>query len=114
MDHRELIERYYRCFRERDLDGLRALLTPDFHHVSSFGEHFDRDEMLAAIWPSVGRSWARDLSIFGEAPEFMVRYTVESDQRPSMSMAEYIRFAGAQISEIEVYLGREVPRPPPG
>ena len=107
MDHREVIERYYRCFRERDLEGLRAILTPDFHHVSSFGEHFDRDEMLAAIWPAVGQSWARDLSIFGEDHEYMVRYTVESSHRAPTAMAEYIRFAGDEISEIEVYIGRE-------
>ena len=112
MDHRDIIKRYYQCFRERDLDGLRAILTPDFHHVSSFGEHFDRDEMLTAIWPSVGQSWARNLSIFGGDLEYMVRYTVESSHRPEIAMAEYIRFAGKQISEIEVYVGREVPSPP--
>lgn len=111
MDHRDVIERYYQCFRERDLDGLRAILTPDFHHVSRFGEHFDRDEMLTAIWPSVGQTWAHDLGIFGEDQEFMVRYTVESNERPQTAMAEYIRFAGHQIAEVEVYVGRELPSP---
>lgn len=110
MDHRDIIERYYRSFQDRDLEGLRAILTPDFHHVSAFGEHFDRDRMLDTIWPSVGQSWARDLRIFGDAPEFIVCYVVDSTQRPSMSMAEYIRFEGERIAEMEVFLGRELPR----
>jgi hypothetical protein len=107
--HHELIERYYRCFRERDRAGLGALLTADFHHVSSFGEHFDRDKMLDAIWPTVGRSWARNIKVFGETPEFMVRYEVESPDRPVAHMAEYVRFECERITEIEVYVGRVLP-----
>src|SRR5688500_12742834 len=109
MDHAAVIQDYYRCFRERDLEGLRRILTPDFHHVSSFGEHFDRDQMLAEIWPAVGRSWAEEPQIFGEAPEFMVRYRIESTERRGASMAEYVRFQDGLIAEIEVYLGREHP-----
>jgi hypothetical protein len=29
-------------------------------------------------------------------------------------MAEYVRFEGDRIAEIEVYVGREVAAPPPG
>ncbi len=57
-DHRQIIERYFNSFRERDREALRAVLTADFHKVSSF--------------------------------------------------AEFIRFDGERIAEIEVYLGREV------
>jgi hypothetical protein len=111
MNHRQIIEAYYRAFRERDREGLRSILAPDFHHVSSFGEWRDRDAMLEPIWPGVGQSWAAKLQIFGAAPEFMVRYQHEappSAPRPSMSMAEFIRFEGDQIAEIEVYIGREL------
>lgn len=109
MRHRELIERYYWCFRARDRAALEQLLTPDFHHVSSFGEHFNRDQMLDAIWPTVGRSWARHIQVFGEPPEFMIRYEVESLDRPVARMVEYVRFEGERITEIEVYVGRELP-----
>jgi hypothetical protein len=111
MVHRQIIEAYYSAFRKRDLQGLRSILTPDFHHVSSFGEWRDRDAMLEAIWPAVGQSWAVNLQIFGEAPEFMFRYqheTLPGIPRPPMSMAEFIRFRGDKIAEIEVYLGREL------
>jgi len=63
--------------------------------------------MLEEIWPAVGQSWAVDLEIFGEGSEFMVRYRIEAKERPSMKMAEYIRFDGDRICEIEVYAGRE-------
>jgi hypothetical protein len=109
-DHRRIIESYYRAFRERDRDGLRAILEPDFHHVSAFGEWTDRDAMLDAIWPEVGQSWAVDLQIFGEAPEFMVRYALEclpGSWRPLMNMSEYVQFQGDKIAMIEVYMGRE-------
>ena len=111
MDHRQIIQDYYRAVRERDREGLRSILTPDFRHVSRFGEWRDRDAMLEAIWPGVGQSWAANLQIFGEAPEFIVRYQHESlpgVQRPPMSMAEFIRFEGDNIAEIEVYFGREL------
>lgn len=111
MDYRQIIEAYYGAFRERDRERLRSILTPDFHHVSSFGEWRNRDAMLEAIWPGVGQSWAVNLQIFGDAPEFMVRYQHEGlpgSRRPPMSMAEFIRFDGDKIAEIEVYIGREL------
>jgi hypothetical protein len=113
-NHHQTIERYFRAFRERDRDTLRSILTPDFHHATSFGEWRDRDAMLDAIWDGVGVSWAVDLQIFGEPPEFMVRYDLESSPgvgRPRMSMAEYVRFRGEAIAEIEVYVGRTHPAP---
>lgn len=108
MDHRSAIETYYRCYRERDRKTLRGLLAPGLHHVSSFAEYHDRDEMLDAIWPTVGRSRAVNLEIFGRDSEFMVRYHVEAEERSPTKMAEYIRFDGDRISEVEVYVGREL------
>lgn len=105
MDQRRIIEEYYRCFRERDQDPLHEILTSDFHHVSSFAEYQDREVMLRDIWPMVGQSWACELQIFGDGPEYMVRYRLDSRVRPATNMAEYIRFEGDQISEIEVFLG---------
>jgi ketosteroid isomerase-like protein len=117
MDHRQLVERYYRAFRHRDREALRSLLTPDFRHLSAHGEWRDRDAMLEAIWPAVGEAWATRLQIFGEPPELMVRYeneTAPGVRRPRRAMAEYVRFEGDRIAEIEVYVGREVAAPPPG
>jgi hypothetical protein len=110
MDKRHAIHEYYRCFRDRDLEGLRALLAPDLLHVSSFGLHTDRDWMLEEIWPSVGQSWARNVAVFGDGDEYMVRYEVEARDRPSSSMAEYVRFVGDRIAEIEVFVGRTLQR----
>ena len=111
MDYEDAIRRYYGAFRTRDLEGLRALLTPDFHFVSSFGEYRDRDAMLEEIWPSVGHTWARDLRFFGVGPEFVVLYEHENAagvERPPMRMAEHIRFEGDRITAIEVFVGRAV------
>jgi hypothetical protein len=107
MDRRRAIEEYYRCFRDRDLEALRSLLLPDFKHVSSFAVHIDRDRMLDEIWPHVGQSWARKLRIFGDGDEFMVKYEVESQERAAVSMAEYVRFAGDRMAEIQVFVGRQ-------
>jgi hypothetical protein len=115
MDYHETIELYYRAFRERDREGLRAILTPGFRHVSSFGEWNARDAMIEAIWPGVGQSWATNLRIFGEGPELIVRYdheTAPGAPFPPRSMAEYIRFDGDRIAEVEVYIGRELPGAP--
>ena len=109
MNHRDTIERYYRAFRERDFETLRTILTPDFIHKSKYMEWRERDSMLAAIWPAVGRSWAADLEIFGGAPTFMVRYRHEHAPglpQTASRMAEFIRFQGERIAEIEVYEGR--------
>jgi hypothetical protein len=111
VDYHRAIERYYRAFRERDRETLRALLTPDFHFISSFGEYRERDVMLDAIWPAVGQTWAKHLRIFGAGPEFVVLYEHENapgTQRPPMRMAEYVRFEGERLAAIEVYVGRPV------
>jgi ketosteroid isomerase-like protein len=110
MDHRVAIERYYRAYRERDRAALEALLTDDFRFRSSFGAFDGRDAMLDAIWPMVGRSWATNLRIYGEPPEFVVLYENEAEpgvEHPRNHMAERIRFAGDRIAEIEVFIGPE-------
>jgi hypothetical protein len=115
MDYHGAIERYYQAYRDRDRESLRSLLVPKFHFVSSFGEYDDRDGMLDDIWPAVGRTWATNLRVFGQGPEFVVLYEHENApgvECPSMSMAEYIRFEGERIAEIEVFFGRSVV--PPG
>jgi ketosteroid isomerase-like protein len=106
MEKREVVAEYYRCYRDRDLEALRAILAPNFRHKSSFGEYADRDAMLAEIWPTVGKSWARDLQIIGGESEFVARFVVESKERPPQRMAEYIRFEDDRIAEVETYLGR--------
>ena len=114
MDYRRAIEDYYRAYRERDLEGLRALLTPDFHFVSGFGEYRDRDAMLAEIWPAVGQTWAEGLRVFGDGPEFVVLYehaSVPGAVRPPMRMAEHVRFEGERIARVEVFVGRPLPPP---
>lgn len=105
MTREEAIRDYYRCFAERDRAGLEARLRPDFRHVSLSGIHDDRDRMLDAIWPEVGRSWAVGIRIFGSGQEFMVRYRL-AGERDGL-MAEYIRFEGDRIAEIEVFAGCE-------
>jgi ketosteroid isomerase-like protein len=108
MDHEAAIRAYYGCFAERDRAGLERLLTPDFRHISPFGVHEDRDRMLDEIWPHVGKSWAVDIEIFGAAPAFMVRYR-HAGEHSGSTLAEYIRFDGDRIAEIEVYVGRDAP-----
>jgi hypothetical protein len=114
MDYRDAIERYYQAYRDRDRESLRSLLTPDFHFASSFGEYNDRDAMLDEIWPGVGQSWATNLRVFGNGPDFVVLYEHENApgvQRPAMTMAEYVRFEGDRIAAIEVFVGRPVTLP---
>jgi hypothetical protein len=114
MDHRNAIERYYRAYRDRDRDSLQSLLASNFHFVSSFGEYRNRDAMLDEIWPAVGQTWATNLRIFGDDPEFVVLYehaNTPALKQPPMSMAEYVRFEGDRIVEIEVFVGRVAKRP---
>lgn len=108
IDHEAVIRQYYAAYRDTDKEALRATLTPDMKHLSEFGTHSDRDAMIEQIWPSVGQTWADDLRVFGEAPDFMVRYRVVGGERPSRNMAESLRFEGDRIAEIEVFVGREV------
>ena len=114
MDYHGRIRRYYRAFRDRDRECLQLLLTPDFHFVNSFGKHHDRDTMLDEIWPAVGQTWAANTRVFGEGPEFVVLYAHENApavERPPMSLAEYLRFEGDRIAEIEVFVGRPLVPP---
>lgn len=103
MNQEKTIRDYYRCFKDRDRGTLETILTPDFVHSSPFGRFDDRDKMLDAIWPSVGDRHAVDLEIFGEGDAYMVRY--RHNIAPQPKLAEFIRFKGDKIAEIEVYLG---------
>jgi len=62
--------------------------------------------MLEQIEPEIGKGWARDIQVFGGGDEFIARFVVDSTERPSMRMAEYVRFEGDRIAEVETYLGR--------
>jgi hypothetical protein len=104
MTHQEMIRDYYRCFRDRDRATLERILKPDFRHASPFGSYDSRDRMLDEIWQHVGAVHAIDIKIFGNGPDYMVRYR-HSGGSPAR-LAEYVRFDGDQIAEIEVYPGR--------
>lgn len=102
-DHRGIIRDYFDCYRTRDRARLRALLAPDFHHLSPFGEWTERDAMLDAIWPSVtGEVYADAIEIFGDGPEYMVRYRHAGSPA---HIAEHFRLDGDSIAAVEVYLG---------
>lgn len=103
MNHCDLIRDYYRCYKERDQERLRALTAPDLVHSGPFGRYEDRDAMIDEIWPHVGPIWAADIEIFGDGPAYMVRYRHEG--AASGRLSEYVRFDGDTIVEIEVYLG---------
>ena len=109
MRYHDAIHQYYRAYRDRDRAALERLLAADFHFRSPFGEYRDREVMLEQIWPYVGQTWATNIRIFGEGPEFVVLY--EHENAPGMTrrsavMAEYVRFEGDRIAEIEVFVGR--------
>lgn len=108
MKYRQTIKQYYQSFKDADKEALREILTPDFKHISDFATYTNRDEMIEEIWPAVGQTWAEDLQIFGSHPEFMVRYKVVGGERPSQNQSNYIRFEGDKITEIEVFMGREL------
>jgi hypothetical protein len=114
MDHRRAISRYYAAYRERDRAALESLLAPDVHFRSAFGEYRHRDAMLDDIWPHVGQVWATNLRVFGDGPDFVVLYEHADPSgpvHPPVTMAEYVRFAGDRIVEIEVFSGRGRDRP---
>jgi hypothetical protein len=104
MNQVDTIREYYRCFRDRDRATLERILRPDFRHLSPFGSYDNRDRMLDEIWPHVGAIHAIDIEIFGNGPGYMARYR-HSGGSPAR-LAEFVRFDGDQIAEIEVYLGR--------
>lgn len=108
MEYRQIIQAYYQSYREADPEILRSVLTDDFRHISAFRQFDNPDEMIESIWSEVGKSWAEDLQIFGTHPEYLVRYRVTGSDRPARNMAEYIRFEGEKIAEIEVFMGREI------
>lgn len=111
-DHCHLIEAYYRAFREKDREALRALLAPDFRFVSAFAECRERETLLQDPWAAVGRRWATDISIFGSGPEYVVLYRHEpepGEEGGQVSMAERIRFKGDLIAEVELFVGRSLP-----
>jgi|AntRauTorcE11898_2_1112593.scaffolds.fasta_scaffold03571_7 ketosteroid isomerase-like protein len=108
MKYQQIIKQYYQSYKDSDKEGLRELLTADFKHISDFATYTDRDKMIEDIWPDVGQTWAEDLKILGSHPEFMVCYKVVGGERPSRRMSEYIRFKGEKITEIEVFMGREL------
>lgn len=104
MEYHQAIRDYFDCYKEQNKERLRALLVKDFRYVSVFGEWTDRDAMIEAIWPAVtGRIYATNIEIYGDSPEFLVRYVHGGDS--SAHIAEYVRFEGEKIAEIEVYFG---------
>lgn len=108
MNYQQIIKQYFQSFKDADKEALRKILTTDLKHVSNFATYTDRDEMIEDIWPTVGQTWAENLQIFGSHPEFMVRYKVAGAGRPSRNMSEYMLFEGDKITEIEVFMGREL------
>lgn len=110
MDQRDLIRDYFRCFADNDRARLEELLMPGFVHTSPHGVFGDRDSMLDAIWPSVETNARRavDIEVFGDGPEYAVRYHHEGNPTRTVEM---FRFHGDRIAAVDVYLGHGAPFP---
>lgn len=90
---------------EKKREPLNELLHDNLTFISSYSTYDNRDRMLDEIWPHVGINKVRELQIFGNGNEFMVKYKLTGQR--SSTMAEYIKFKGVKIASIEVYIGFE-------
>ena len=106
MSRQNSIRAYFQAFRDADRGSLERLLVEDFRHISPWGVHEQRDRMLDEIWPSVGQHWAEDIAIYGEGPDYLVRYRHST----GTAMVEHFRFEGERIAEVEVFAGRSEQR----
>ena len=105
MSHKDDILAYFQAFRDADRGTLERLLVEDFRHVSPWAVYDHRDRMLDDIWPAVGQHWAEDIVIYGEGPDYLVRYK----HTGGAAMVEHFRFDGGRIAQVEVFVGRGAP-----
>ncbi len=107
-----IVRSCYDAFFSQDRERMEQLLAGDFTFTSPQDDHIDRAEYFVRCWPhSRALKDFRIETLFERGDEAFVRYRVTrvEDGVPFRN-TEFIRCAGGQIREIEVYFGAEEKR----
>jgi ketosteroid isomerase-like protein len=104
---RELAQRYYERYQERDRDAIEALLAEDFTFTSPWDDHISRARYFEHCFPHAGEFRFRfPLTIFAQGDEAVVIYETEGKQGGTFHNAELFRFdADGRIRSIDVFFG---------
>jgi ketosteroid isomerase-like protein len=101
-----LARRCFETYQTRDRETLEALLADDFTFTSPYDDHIDRATYFVRCWPNAGTYDKFELQhviVHGDA--CWVTYEGHRRNGSWFRNTELLRFAGDQITSVEVFFG---------
>ena len=105
MQHRSLIEAYFKAWAARDWAFVEASITPDFTFTSPYDDHIDRETYKSKCWDMVKEIGEFDfVSSIGNENEAFVRYrnTINGGK---VQNTEHFIFEGGKLIVVVVFFG---------
>lgn len=103
MNSKDLIQQYYKSFKDNDRKKLEEILIQDFKFMSNWANYDSAKEMLDTIWPKViqNENEVSELEIYKLGNEFIVTYKLVTPD--IIPMVEHITIRDQKITEIRVF-----------
>jgi hypothetical protein len=105
-DVSEAVRGCYRAYETNDRRLIESLLADEFTFSSPHDPHLDRDAYFERCWPNSRHIETIAIEkLFVQGDEAFVRYRLTNDAGSSWRNAEWLRFDGGKLVEVQVYYG---------
>jgi predicted enzyme related to lactoylglutathione lyase/ketosteroid isomerase-like protein len=100
----------YEAYVSKDRAVIEALVAPDFHFSSPLDNRLDRTTYFARCWPNSKTAEGFDfIHLVQQGEQVFVTYEARGTGGHRFRNTEIVTVRGAQIVEVEVYFGWNLP-----
>lgn len=100
----------YGAYVSKDRTAIEALIAPDFHFSSPLDNRIDRASYFARCWPNSQTAEGFEfIHLVQSGAQVFVTYEARGADGHRFRNTEIVTVRGAQIVEVEVYFGWDLP-----
>lgn len=100
----------YGAYVSKDRTAIEALIAPDFHFSSLLDNRIDRTCYFARCWPNSQTAEGFEfIHLVQSGAQVFVTYEARGADGHRFRNTEIVTVRGAQIMEVEVYFGWDLP-----
>lgn len=100
----------YGAYVSKDRTAIEALIAPDFHFSSPLDNRIDRTSYFARCWPNSQTAEGFEfIHLVQSGAQVFVTYEARGADGHRFRNTEIVTVRGAQIVEVEVYFGWDLP-----
>jgi ketosteroid isomerase-like protein len=110
----DVVRAFFDAWTRKNKPAMEDLLTDDFHFSSPLDNHLDRNTFFERCWPGSEDISGIDLKrLIPDGHLVLVTYELTMKDGRKFRNTEAITLREAQVKEVEVYFGWDIPHKAP-